>query len=377
MSLPGQTNEEPSGRLPPPLPVPPPLPTAGTLEQKASAPGNVEKAPLGWIIFAALGCLAFVIGPPLILMIGYFLGGTEKQKTIPSTSPIASPTRATVPSQIQERQFNATDPTSPSGSPLGNQSSKSIPHGISKNLLSLVSVTIRLECTMGNKSKQQSFSSSGTGFVLRKQDATLRICTNRHCLSFQNLLQYAEHNFPDVIKYEVTAEFASQVRRRVTWMSPADNGVDLARLEVDGSGLTDGKDYALVPIDSSHLVELGDQVVAVGNPFGKNAGTTTWGRVSSLRSGLDRSRNEIKDMWIQHDAAINPGNSGGPLFLEKDGLYYWAGINTRREPDERAQGLFFSIAAKEVMNTTFSRYPADNLGVVDCIKDLYGGTTGK
>ena len=376
MSLPGKTNEQQPSRLPPPLPVPPPLPPAGTPEQSA-APGIVEKAPIGWMIFAAFGCLAFIIVPPLILVIGYLFGGIARQKAIPSTSPIASPTWTTVPPRIHERQSNATDPIAPSGSPFGDQSNKSGPQGISKKLLSLVSVTIRLECIMGNKSKHESFSTSGTGFVLRKQDATLRICTNRHCLGFHHLLQYAEHNFTDVIKYEVTVEFASQVRRRVTWMSPADNGVDIARLEVDGSGLTDGKDYVLVPIEHSHKVELGDQVVAVGNPFGNNAGTTTWGRVSSLRSGIDKYRHEIKDMEIQHDAAINPGNSGGPLFLEKDGLYYWVGINTRREPDERAQGLFFSIAAKEVMNTTFSRYRADNQGAVDCIRDLYGGYTGK
>lgn len=347
-----------------PPPLPPPLPT--------QAPGNGGAALGGWIVFVAIGLLAFTVLPPLLMVISYFLGGSQRKED-PSLSPVASSARPAAPPQILER------PPKASGIPpditLDATSKRAGERGLPKNLLSLVSVTIRLAYTMGNGKEYRSFATSGTGFVLRKQDSTLRICTNNHCLNFEKLLAAAEHDFADVIKYELSVEFPSQVRRRVTSMSPADNGLDLARLEVDGAGLTDGVDYALVPMESSHLVELGDQVVAVGNPLGNFAGTTTWGRVSSLRTVLDQNQNKV--LWIQHDAAVNPGNSGGPLFLEKDGLYYWAGINTRFVSGEKAQGIFFSIAANEVMNTTYSRYPADHLGVVECIRDLYGGRPKK
>lgn len=76
----------------------------------------------------------------------------------------------------------------------------------------------------------------------------------------------------------------------------------------------------LIPatLGNPNLLNVGDEVVAVGNPFGLMH-TVTWGVVSGLHRSFRPSpvRQALEDL-IQFDAAVNPGNSGGPL-LNRDG----------------------------------------------------------
>ncbi len=96
----------------------------------------------------------------------------------------------------------------------------------------------------------------------------------------------------------------------------SDPDLDIAILKIDGKKLTDVK-----LADSSEL-EVGDFVVAIGNPFGLGQ-TVTTGVVSALgRSGLGM---EGYENFIQTDASINPGNSGGALVNLRGEL---VGINT-------------------------------------------------
>jgi serine protease Do/serine protease DegQ len=84
----------------------------------------------------------------------------------------------------------------------------------------------------------------------------------------------------------------------------SDAATDIAVIKVDPDHLTD------LPIGESDDVEVGDFVIAIGNPFGLGH-TVTSGIVSALgRTGI--SRNGYED-FIQTDASINPGNSGGAL----------------------------------------------------------------
>jgi S1-C subfamily serine protease len=87
-----------------------------------------------------------------------------------------------------------------------------------------------------------------------------------------------------------------------------DTGNDVALLKVD----TSKKNLDPLELGDSSKVEVGDAVVAIGNPFGLDR-TVTTGIVSALQRQL-RAPNgfTIRDV-IQTDAAINPGNSGGPL----------------------------------------------------------------
>ncbi|MBF2761533.1 MAG: Do family serine endopeptidase [Ectothiorhodospiraceae bacterium AqS1] len=104
--------------------------------------------------------------------------------------------------------------------------------------------------------------------------------------------------------------------RFVAELLGSDPGTDIALLQIDAEGLTE------MPVGDSDSLEVGDFVVAIGNPFGLGK-TVTSGIVSALgRSGLD-----FKDFedFIQTDASINPGNSGGALINLEGEL---VGINT-------------------------------------------------
>ena len=96
----------------------------------------------------------------------------------------------------------------------------------------------------------------------------------------------------------------------------SDPGTDIALLRIEADGLT------ALPIGDSDALEVGDFVIAIGNPFGLGQ-TVTSGIVSALgRSGINV---EGYEDFIQTDASINPGNSGGALVNLHGEL---VGINT-------------------------------------------------
>ena len=97
-----------------------------------------------------------------------------------------------------------------------------------------------------------------------------------------------------------------------------DERYDLALLRIDGSG----EKFPFLEMRDSDSIEVGDIVLAIGNPFGLNQTVT-----SGIISALARSAGGVNDssFFIQTDAAINPGNSGGAL-VSLDGRLI--GINT-------------------------------------------------
>ena len=124
----------------------------------------------------------------------------------------------------------------------------------------------------------------------------------------------------------------------------ADKFTDIAVIKVNE------KPRLLHPLDigDSSVLLVGEQVAAIGNPFGLS-GSMTSGIVSQLGRLLFSQDNgfSIPDV-IQTDAAINPGNSGGPLLNMKGEV---VGINTAiRSPDEfkRAPPLFPGFIAASV-----------------------------
>ena len=124
-------------------------------------------------------------------------------------------------------------------------------------------------------------------------------------------------NFPvvkdaDQVKVAMSdgREFSSKVLLK-------DETLDLAVLKIDGD-----KPFPVVDIGDSDALEVGDLVLAIGNPFGVGQTTT-----SGIVSALARSHIGVSDsgFFIQTDAAINPGNSGGALINMAGQL---VGINT-------------------------------------------------
>jgi S1-C subfamily serine protease len=117
-----------------------------------------------------------------------------------------------------------------------------------------------------------------------------------------------------------------------------DPSTDIALLKVDN---TDGVDP--LPLGDSTEVQVGDPVVAIGNPFGLDR-TVTTGIVSALQRQIQAPNGfSISDV-IQTDAAINPGNSGGPLI---DGAGQVIGINSQIESQSGGNvGIGFAVPIK-------------------------------
>lgn len=154
------------------------------------------------------------------------------------------------------------------------------------------------------KPSQRRSRSQGSGFIFSLDKGLF--ANKAYVLTNNHVVEGA-----DSIK--VTLMDGREVDARIRGADPKS---DIAVLEMDLSDVP-----ALLLGDSSKL-EVGEWVVAIGNPFGLNH-TLTVGVVSAMgRSGL--GINDYED-FIQTDAAINPGNSGGPL-VNLDGEV--VGINT-------------------------------------------------
>jgi S1-C subfamily serine protease len=137
---------------------------------------------------------------------------------------------------------------------------------------------------------QSGGTATGSGIVL---DPKGHILTNNHVIEGATKIQVKLGESD----HEYTAE--------VVGTDPAS---DLALLQVDAP--TDELDP--LTLGDSSAMEVGDPVVAIGNPFGLDR-TVTSGIVSALQRQIQAPNGFSIDNVIQTDAAINPGNSGGPL----------------------------------------------------------------
>ena len=118
-----------------------------------------------------------------------------------------------------------------------------------------------------------------------------------------------------------------------------DERTDIAILKIEGG---DGR-FPVIEFEDSDTLEVGDLVLAIGNPFGVGQ-TVTSGIVSALaRSEIGKSDSQV---FIQTDAAINPGNSGGAL-IDMSGRL--VGINTMIfSQSGGSQGIGFAIPSNLV-----------------------------
>lgn len=118
-----------------------------------------------------------------------------------------------------------------------------------------------------------------------------------------------------------------------------DPDTDLAILKIYSDG------YSVAQLGEASRLQIGQFVIAIGNPYGYQH-TVTTGVVSALGRTLQTQNGKLVDNVIQTDAALNPGNSGGPMISTEGEV---VGVNTAMIMG--AQGLSFSVAidtAKEI-----------------------------
>jgi S1-C subfamily serine protease len=156
----------------------------------------------------------------------------------------------------------------------------------------------------GNVVPGQAQRGLGSGFVIDKEG---HIVTNFHVVD-------------GAAEIEVSFSNQDTVEAKVVGTDPS---TDLALLEVD----VDAKALTPLSLADSDAVEVGDPVVAIGNPFGLER-TVTAGIVSALQREVRAPNNFTIDHVIQTDAPINSGNSGGPL-IDAEGRVI--GVNSQIE----------------------------------------------
>ena len=144
--------------------------------------------------------------------------------------------------------------------------------------------------------------STGSGFALDDQGFIL---TNAHVVEGADEVR-VRFGDQDLVKAEVKGE---------------DPSTDLAVIKVDPKKVK----LRPIPLGDSSKVRVGDQAIAIGNPFGLEH-TVTTGIVSALQRSIDAPNGFSIENAIQTDASINPGNSGGPLL---DGRGRVIGINAQ------------------------------------------------
>ncbi len=192
----------------------------------------------------------------------------------------------------------------------------------SENVDSVVAITTTVQTT--NFYGTSTGTSSGSGFILTEDGY---VVTNYHVVEGGTEVSVVLHN-GDEYPAEIVGFDATN---------------DLAVLKVDASGLS------AAAIGSSSELNIGDMVVAIGNPLGTLASTQTVGYVSGINREVTTDNTIIS--MIQTDAAINPGNSGGPLFNMKGEVI---GITTAKysgttNSGASIEGIGFAIPINDVI----------------------------
>jgi S1-C subfamily serine protease len=151
----------------------------------------------------------------------------------------------------------------------------------------------------------------GSGFVIDKAG---HIVTNYHVVRGANAIQVSFSN-------------NEHFKARVVGVDPSTDSAVL-QVEVKSRALKS------LPLGNSESVRVGDQVIAIGNPFGLDRSVTS-GIVSAVQRRIEAPNQLSISHVIQTDAALNHGNSGGPL-LNAQGQVI--GVNAQIETGGQSQG---------------------------------------
>jgi len=173
----------------------------------------------------------------------------------------------------------------------------------------------------------------GSGFVISDDG---EIVTNAHVVTDAQGVGDGQSEIPEINQAdEVYVQFPdrNQVEAEVLGFDPF---ADLALLKVDPEGL----DIQPVELAEIEDVEVGEQVAAIGSPFGERQSLSV-GFVSQLDRSIPSLTTFQIDGAIQTDASINPGNSGGPL-LDSEGRV--VGVNQQIDTTSGGnQGVGFAV----------------------------------
>ena len=164
-------------------------------------------------------------------------------------------------------------------------------------------------------------ASAGSGFILT-QDGY--IVTNYHVVKDANTIKITLYNGDT---YDAT-------------YIGGDEDYDIAVIKIEASGLQP------VTLGDSESLNVGDRVLAIGNPLGELTFSMSGGMVSSVNRTINVSGTPFN--MIQTDASINPGNSGGPLFNQYGEVVGIVSAKYSSYASQSVEGLGFAIPINDV-----------------------------
>lgn len=288
-------------------------------KKKAKKPMSTAKK---WgMTLAMAACFGLVAG-------GVFIGTAAVGTKVISTT--AKTEEVTIPTTTTTTGTDSSDTSSASSSTAtGTMSVKDVATSAMPSLVAISTTTVEEVQTFFGTTSQE-VPASGTGVIVGQNDDELLIATNNHVISGATSLSVS---FID----DETVE--GQIKG-----TDADN--DLAVVAVKLSDIKDEtkSQIKIAVMGDSDSLDVGDQVVAIGNALGTGQSLTS-GYVSAKDrtiSSQDESTGETitSEGLIQTDAAINPGNSGGALLNMNGELI---GINEAKYSSTQVEGMGFAI----------------------------------
>ena len=250
-----------------------------------------------------------------------------------------------------------------SGSTEGTSSVSQVAQNAMPSIVSIVGVSVQeipqIYQYFGY-GQQQETQSSGSGIIVGQNDTELLIATNNHVVSGTNSLTVCFTNQDgsavtgngDVEKTSAEGESGStnqdgqdssldevQSGAVSAQIKGTDADNDLAVISVKLEDIPEDvlSEIKVATIGDSDALQMGEQVVAIGNALGYGQSVTS-GYVSALNRQV--SSDDTDGTFIQTDAAINPGNSGGALLNMKGELI---GINSAKIASDEVEGMGFAI----------------------------------
>ena len=221
-----------------------------------------------------------------------------------------------------------------SSSSTGTSDVATIAKNAMPSIVSITNMSVQEVQSFFGGTQQQESTSVGSGIIIGQTDSELLILTNNHVVEGNEKLTVS---FVDNESVEANVK-------------GTDSTKDLAVVAVKISDVKDStmEQIAIATIGDSDKLQVGEQVVAIGNALGYGQSVTT-GIVSATNRSVSTSSDTDKSQsYIQTDAAINPGNSGGALLNMSGELI---GINSAKLSDTDVEGMGYAIPISDASDT--------------------------
>ena len=214
--------------------------------------------------------------------------------------------------------------------------------------------------------QQQESTSTGTGIIIGQNDSELLIVTNNHVIT-------GATNLSVVFSVDEGKDGTTPVEAQIKG-SDATKDVGVIAVKLSDIPAETMSAIKTATIGDSSQMQVGDQVIAIGNALGYGQSVTK-GIVSALDREVTLQNDDgstISNKLIQTDAAINPGNSGGALLNMKGEVI---GINEAKLSSNYVEGMGYAIPISDVEGIIGDRQNLQTRSEVDSEKMGYLGVT--